>query len=50
MPNPDRVTPPVPAGDAYTLAELEAMLRAAGFESNEMLQVSASPQQLIESR
>ncbi len=61
-PNPDRVTPPVPAafsmtmllntpaGDAYTFAELEAMLRAAGFESNEMLQVSASPQQLIESR
>ena len=61
-PNPDRVTPPVPAafsmtmllntpaGDAYTFAELEAMLREAGFESNERQQVSASPQQLIESR
>lgn len=62
VPNPDRVTPPVsaafsmtmllntPGGDAYTLAEFEAMLQEAGFTANEMLQVPASPQQLILSR
>jgi hypothetical protein len=43
VPNEDRITPPesaafamqmlgnTPAGDAYTLAELTAMLKAAGF-------------------
>ncbi|MFN0102369.1 MAG: methyltransferase [Bryobacteraceae bacterium] len=62
VPNPDRVTPPVaaafsmtmllntPAGDAYTLAELDAMLREAGFPSNEMHEVPASPEKLIISR
>lgn len=62
VPNPDRITPPAsaafamtmllntPAGDAYTFAELETMLRDAGFESNEILQVPASAQQLIVSR
>jgi SAM-dependent methyltransferase len=45
VPNPDRVTPPIPArfaltmlagtpeGDAYTLAELTGMLDAAGFRN-----------------
>ena len=44
VPNPDRVTPPMPArfsltmlagtpeGDAYTLDELTSMLAAAGFD------------------
>lgn len=62
VPNPDRVTPMAsaafsltmllntPAGDAYTQAELEEMLRAAGFASNELHQVPNSAQQLIVSR
>lgn len=62
VPNPDRVSPPgpamfsmtmllnTPAGDAYTFAELESMLHAAGFASNEIHPVPASPQQLIVSR
>lgn len=62
VPNPDRVTPPAsaafsmtmllntPAGDAYTQAELEAMLQAAGFAENVLHQVPSSPQQLILSR
>lgn len=62
VPNPDRVTPPAsaafsmtmllntPAGDAYTEAELVAMLQAAGFASNVLHQVPASAQQLIVSR
>lgn len=62
VPNPDRVSPPAPAafsmtmllntpaGDAYTFAELEEMLRAAGFTSNAILDVPASPQQLVMSR
>ncbi len=48
IPNPDRVSPPhavtfalqmlasTPAGDAYTFAELEHMLRGAGFTHNEL--------------
>lgn len=59
VPNPDRVTPPIPAwfslmmlgltpeGDAYTMRELEAMLVNSGFTRNEVLQVPRSPQQLI---
>ena len=59
VPNPDRVTPPVPAsfslmmlgltpeGDAYTMQELEVMLLNAGFTRNELLQVPRSPQQVI---
>jgi 2-polyprenyl-3-methyl-5-hydroxy-6-metoxy-1,4-benzoquinol methylase len=62
VPNPDRITPPVsaafsmtmllntPAGDAYTFAEFQAMLREAGFASNQIEQVPDSPQQLITSR
>lgn len=62
VPNPDRVTPTVsaafsmtmllntPAGDAYTFAELEKMLQDAGFSSNRVQDVPASPQQLILSR
>ena len=45
VPNEDRISPPMPAmfamqmlgdtpsGDAYTLAELTAMLKAAGFNT-----------------
>lgn len=59
VPNPDRVTPPIPAsfslmmfgltpeGDAYTMQELQAMLVKAGFTYNELLQVPQSPQQVI---
>lgn len=62
VPNPDRVSPPAsaafsitmllntPAGDAYTQAELEAMLHAAEFTENILHQVPASAQQLILSR
>jgi hypothetical protein len=34
-------------GDAYTFAELERMLRAAGFEKNTVHQLEDSPQQVI---
>lgn len=59
VPNPDRVTPPIPAsfslmmlgltpeGDAYTMQELEAMLLNCGFTHSELLQVPRSPQQVI---
>ena len=59
VPNEDRVTPPMsagfplvmlastPSGDAYTFAEYDAMLKKAGFRSNELHQVPNSPQQLI---
>jgi ubiquinone/menaquinone biosynthesis C-methylase UbiE len=62
IPNADRVTPPTsaafpmtmllntPSGDAYTFAEYNAMLREAGFASNELHQVPNSPQQLIVSK
>jgi 2-polyprenyl-3-methyl-5-hydroxy-6-metoxy-1,4-benzoquinol methylase len=62
VPNPDRVSPPAsaafsltmllntPAGDAYTQAELEAMLQDAGFALNVLHQVPASAQQLMISR
>ena len=49
MPNPDRVTPPMPAafsmmmlattpeGDAYTFAEIEKMAKDAGFSRVEIM-------------
>lgn len=59
VPNEDRVSPPgpaafammmltnTPAGDAYTKAEYDAMLDAAGFGKREMMDVPMSPQRLI---
>jgi len=57
VPNEDRISPAesaafsltmlasTPAGDAYTFAELEQMLRAAGFEKNELIPLM--PEQLV---
>jgi ubiquinone/menaquinone biosynthesis C-methylase UbiE len=62
VPNPDRVTPPAtaafsmtmlastPRGDAYTFAQLEAMLRNAGFTHSELHPLPPSPQQMVISR
>lgn len=62
VPNPDRVTPPVPAafammmlgsterGDAYTYAELEAMAREAGFAACELHSLAASPEHVVLAR
>jgi SAM-dependent methyltransferase len=59
VPNADRVSPPMAAtfplvmlattarGDAYTFAELERMLREAGFAMNTLHQPDDSPQQVI---
>lgn len=59
IPNQDRVSPPMSAtfplvmlattaaGDAYTFPELDKMLRAAGFTSNQLHQPEDSPQQII---
>jgi SAM-dependent methyltransferase len=59
VPNEDRVSPPVPAsfalvmlggtpaGDAYTFAELDSMLRNAGFTHNEAMPLAHSPQTVI---
>jgi ubiquinone/menaquinone biosynthesis C-methylase UbiE len=59
IPGEDRVSPPLSAtfplvmlattaqGDAYTFAELEGMLRAAGFTKNSFHQLQNSPQQVI---
>jgi ubiquinone/menaquinone biosynthesis C-methylase UbiE len=59
VPNDDRVTPPeaatfslvmlatTPHGDAYTFAEYERMLRAAGFARAELHQLIPSPQQAV---
>jgi ubiquinone/menaquinone biosynthesis C-methylase UbiE len=59
VPNEDRVSPPMSAtfplvmlattadGDAYTFAELEKMLRSAGFASSKLHQPEDSPQQII---
>lgn len=59
IPNEDRVTPPMSAGfslvmlattaggDAYTFAELERMLKMAGFTNNKLHQPPDSPQQII---
>jgi hypothetical protein len=62
VPNDDRVTPPgealfplimlaaTPAGDAYTFAELDSMLRKAGFAHNEHRPMPGMPQHWIASR
>jgi len=59
IPNPDRISPPMSAtfplimlastakGDAYTFAELDQMLRAAGFTENKLHQPEDSPQQIV---
>ncbi|HEV2499526.1 MAG TPA: class I SAM-dependent methyltransferase [Terriglobia bacterium] len=59
VPNDDRITPPQAAGfalimlqttdvgDAYTFAELDQMLRNAGFERSERFDLSPTPQTLI---
>jgi ubiquinone/menaquinone biosynthesis C-methylase UbiE len=59
VPNEDRVSPPIaasfslmmlgltPAGDAYTMSQLNEMLQMAGFRHNELFQVPDSPQQLV---
>jgi hypothetical protein len=59
VPNEDRVTPPeaatfslvmiatTPAGDTYTLAEYDRMLRAAGFGGTSLHVLAPSPQQVI---
>ncbi len=62
VPNEDRVTPPwsagfsiimlagTPAGDAYTLPELERMCANAGFERVERIDLLPTPQTLILAR
>ncbi len=59
VPNPDRVSPAVPAsfalimlamtaaGDAYTFAEYDTMFRSAGFARSEIQEVPYSPESLI---
>ena len=58
VPNPDRVSPPIPAafslqmlatpaGDAYTLAELSQMLSEAHFHNVEAQALVPSPQTLV---
>ncbi len=59
IPNEDRVSPPMHAtfsmmmlggtsgGDAYTFAELDRMLRNAGFTRNEMRELSPLPQRVV---
>ena len=59
VPNPDRVSPPVPAafslmmlgstpsGDAYTFAELERMFAAAGFARSELHALPPAVQPVI---
>ncbi|MGA7197395.1 class I SAM-dependent methyltransferase [Roseiarcus sp.] len=60
VPNPDRISPPRPAafalvmlfstpnGDAYTLAELDAMGRQAGFRGIVATPLPPAPQTLVE--
>jgi ubiquinone/menaquinone biosynthesis C-methylase UbiE len=62
IPNPDRVSPPqaaafsltmlggTPAGDAYTFAELEAMLRHAGFAHSEWHELPPTIQRVVISK
>lgn len=62
VPNDDRVSPPgealfslvmlaaTPAGDAYTFAELDTMLKNAGFATNEHRPMEGTPQHWIVSR
>jgi len=59
VPNDDRVSPPVPAmfsmimltgtqsGDAYTFAELDKMMRNAGFSKSELHDLPGLPQNVI---
>jgi precorrin-6B methylase 2 len=59
VPNPDRVSPPMPAafslimlantdsGDAYTLVEYEKMFGSAGFAKTTLHQVPDMPQQVL---
>ena len=59
IPNEDRVSPPAealfalvmlaatPAGDAFTLSELEKMFTDAGFGKNEHIPLSPMPQHLV---
>jgi hypothetical protein len=59
IPNGDRITPPAvaafaltmlattPAGDAYTFAELDSMLRNAGFARNELHALKTGIQQVV---
>ncbi|HEX4900256.1 MAG TPA: class I SAM-dependent methyltransferase [Pyrinomonadaceae bacterium] len=59
VPNEDRISPPesasfavmmlgsTPAGDAYTFAELEQMMTAAGFGKSEFHQLPPSIQQVV---
>ena len=62
VPNPDRVSPPVPAmfsvnmlagtprGDAYTFAEIERMCTEAGFEGAHAVPLEPLPQTLVLAR
>jgi SAM-dependent methyltransferase len=62
VPNEDRVSPPgvagfsltmltgTPSGDAYTFAELDGMLKNAGFATNEIHEIPPAIQQLIVSQ
>ena len=62
VPNEDRVSPPTPAtfalimladtpaGDAYTRAELESMMRNAGFTAHEFHPMPPSPHSVLISR
>lgn len=62
VPNDDRVSPPgealfslvmlaaTPAGDAYTFAELDQMLKNAGFANNKHRPMDGTPQHWIVSR
>ena len=59
VPNDDRVTPPevapfsmmmlgsTPSGDAYTFAELDTMMRNAGFARNELHQLPPTIEQVV---
>lgn len=59
VPNPDRVSPPMPAafslqmlagtpsGDAYTFDELDAMFREAGFPPSRSMPLGQTPQTLV---
>jgi 2-polyprenyl-3-methyl-5-hydroxy-6-metoxy-1,4-benzoquinol methylase len=59
IPNPDRVSPPIPAtfamtmlgttphGDTYTFGEFERMFASAGFKQSELRSLPPSPQQIV---
>lgn len=62
VPNPDRITPPMPAafslqmlagtpsGDAYTFTEIDGMFREAGFGASTSQPLGHTPQTLILTR